>query len=216
MDYILVFSKKIIYIYTMAIAIITADVVNSRAHQPQLWMTHLKTILGTFGSTPQQWEIYRGDSFQLEITPQHALYAAVVIKAHLKRTANLDLRIAIGIGDKTYTSETVTSSNGTAFINSGMCFESLKKNLLAIKTDHNDLDETLNLMFYLASFTFNNWTQITAQLTEHALTHPKQNQKQLASHFKTTQGNISQSLKRSGYDELKALITYYESKTKVI
>jgi hypothetical protein len=200
----------------MAIAIITADLVNSRAQQPQLWMTHLKTILNSFGSTPKNWEIYRGDSFQLETEPQNALRTAIVIKAYLKYTANLDLRIAIGIGDKTYDSDAITSSNGTAFINSGTCFESLKKNLLAIKTVHVDLDNTLNLMFYLASFTFNNWTQTTAELIAYTLTHPNKNQKLLASHFETTQSNISQSLKRGGYDELKALIKYYESKLKAI
>ena len=50
------------------IAIITADIINSRKIVNQeIWIAPLKKLLANYGSTPQKWEIYRGDYFQIEI-----------------------------------------------------------------------------------------------------------------------------------------------------
>ena len=198
------------------IAILTGDLIKSRATNPSEWIDALRNSLQLFGSTPKHWEVYRGDSFQLEVTPQKAFYAAMLLKANLKHHTNLDVRIAIGIGDKTYDSDNITASNGSAFINSGTCFEHLKKNTLAIKTEQDHLDATLNLMFELLSFTVNNWTPVTAELIAYALQHPDKNQKQLAKQFGITQGNVSQSLKRGGYDEISKLRSYYESQISTL
>lgn len=195
----------------MTTAIITGDMVNSTTLQPTNWIDALKAILTTFGKTPEHWEVYRGDSFQMEIKPEQALYATLVIKAHLKYKSDLDVRMAIGIGNKSYDAKKITESNGTAFINSGRCFEQLKKNNLAIKTEQKDIDTTLNLMFQLASVTIDNWTSATAELIEFALKHPDYSQQQIAKKLKTTQSNVSQGLKRGGFDELSKLLAFYES-----
>ena len=65
------------------IAIITADIINSRKIVNQeIWIAPLKKLLANYGSTPQKWEIYRGDYFQIEIEePTEALYLALKIKA---------------------------------------------------------------------------------------------------------------------------------------
>lgn len=198
------------------VAILTGDIIKSRERNPSLWIDALKQTLQLFGTTPNHWEVYRGDSFQLEVSPEKALFAAFLIKASLKHHSNLDVRIAIGIGEKTYESDNITESNGNAFINSGTCFENLKKNTLAIKTEDTHIDETLNLMFELVSFTIQNWTPVTAELIAYTLQHPQQNQKKLAKHFKITQGNVSQSLKRGGYDEISKLLSYYESQIQTL
>ena len=197
-------------------AIITGDMVNSTALEPANWIETLKKVLNTFGKTPKQWELYRGDSFQIETTPEQALYATLVIKTNLKHQSDLDARMAIGIGNKSYDAKKITESNGTAFINSGRCFEQLKKNNLAIKTEHQAIDTTLNLMFQLASITIDNWTSATAELIEFALKHPDYSQQQIAKKLKTTQSNVSQGLKRGGFDELSKLLSYYESQIKTL
>jgi hypothetical protein len=47
------------------------------------------------------WEITRGDNFQLEITAaEDSLLAAIRIKALLRTTKGLDVRMAISIGKK--------------------------------------------------------------------------------------------------------------------
>lgn len=42
----------------------------------------------------------QGDSFQLQTTPKQALEASVYIKACIKQTRGMDVRIAIGLGEK--------------------------------------------------------------------------------------------------------------------
>ncbi len=58
-------------------AILTADIINSRKLSSKIWINDLKAFLNTFGQSPNDWEIYRGDEFQLEIkNPEDALLVA--------------------------------------------------------------------------------------------------------------------------------------------
>ncbi|MFB9052424.1 transcriptional regulator [Formosa undariae] len=191
------------------IAIITGDIINSRAQDASAWLTELKAMLNLYGQAPKQWEIYRGDSFQLEIAPEKALKTAILIKASIKQFKTIDVRIAIGIGEKTYDANTITESNGSAFINSGECFEQLKKTNLAMKSEDSEFDTAINIMLELALLTMNTWTPTTASLVKLALTKPEVNQIELAKLTQSTQGNVSQGLKRAGYDEILKMIQFY-------
>lgn len=197
-------------------SIITGDIINSKKSSPKLWLETLKTILNSYGNSPLSWEIYRGDSFQLEINPKQALKACVLIKATIKQFENIDVRLAIGIGKKTYQSDKITESNGSAFVNSGECFEALKKTTLAVKSPFNEFDNSINIMLELAQLILNNWTSTSAILIKTALENPDLNQSQLAKILKKTQGNISQGLKRAGYDEISKLLYYYETQIQTL
>ena len=129
-------------------SVITGDIIGSRQQKSEHWVEDLKKILAPFGKTPNQWEVYRGDEFQIEINnPEDALLAAILVKAHL-RAIKSDARMSIGFGDKTHNAERISESNGSAFINSGELFETLKKQkvTLALRTGDIDFDEKLNLM----------------------------------------------------------------------
>jgi len=195
-------------------AVLTGDIINSRKSKTPDWLSNLKETLGKFGKEPEQWEIYRGDSFQLEIDPKKALEAAIFIKASIKKEKNVDVRVAIGIGNKTYTSNQVTTSNGTAFINSGECFDTLKKINLAIKTPWSEFDEQINLLLELASLTMNGWLPATATIVTSALENKDMNQKELAKMLEKSQSSISEALSRAGYDEINKLINTYQKKLK--
>jgi hypothetical protein len=173
-------------------------------------------VLSYYGSHPAVWEIYRGDSFQLEVSPEQALEACIMIKSTIKQFKTIDVRLAIGIGEKTYHSEHITESNGSAFVNSGECFESLKKTTLAIKTPFESFDIQLNIMLDLALLTINHWTSISAKLVKTALENPELNQNQLADFLDKTQGNISQGLKRAGFDEISKLLDYYKTQIQTL
>ena len=192
-------------------SIITGDIINSKKSSPKLWLEALKTILNSYGSSPLVWEIYRGDSFQLEVTPEDALKACILIKATIKQFGNIDVRLAIGIGEKTYHSDKITESNGSAFVNSGECFEALKKTTLAVKSPFDEFDNSINIMLELAQLILNNWTSTSAILVKTTLQNPDLNQNQLAEILKRTQGNISQGLKRAGFDEISKLLHYYKT-----
>src|SRR5687768_12105756 len=102
------------------ISVITGDIINSKRIKPSTWLKALKKDLNSWGDTPKQWEIYRGDSFQLEIkNAADALTAAIQLKTTIKSLKGVDVRMAIGIGEKNHNARNITESNGSAFIHSG-------------------------------------------------------------------------------------------------
>ena len=107
----------------------------------------------------------------------------------------------------------MTESNGPAFINFGNAFDSLKKQTLAIQTPWNDFDEVMNTMFDLATLTMDRWTEKTSEIMLLKLTDSELNQKEIAMYLnKKGQGNISEALKRGGYEEISQLKEYYQKR----
>ncbi|ADY30939.1 MULTISPECIES: SatD family protein [Cellulophaga] len=196
------------------IAVITGDIINSRAEDVGVWLPELKSELKKIGSDPKDWEIYRGDSFQLKTTPEQALKIALVLKTVLKQFKTLDVRMAIGIGEESYTSEKVTEANGSAYINSGECFEDLKKQTLAIKTPWQEFNIVLNLVLDVLELTINNWTPNYALLIKESLKDTSVTQKELADRLDKKQSNISTSLKKAGFDEILKILDYYNTQIK--
>ncbi len=192
-------------------AIITGDIIASRRDKSQAWLKVLRKILSSGGTTPKNWEIFRGDSFQLEVNPAEALDKALMIKTELRQLKNINVRMGIGIGEKSYNAAKITEANGTAFINSGECFDSLKKQTLAIKTPWADFDQMMNTMLSLALLTIDSWKPATAAIVKSAMENPVLNQQQLATKLKKTQSNISEGLKRGGYEEIQNMLAVYKN-----
>lgn len=194
------------------IAIITGDIVNSKQAEAGQWLSSLKKELNKYGKSPKYWEIFRGDSFQLEIAPKDALIAAISIKSVIKQNSEIDVRMAIGIGKKDFNSNKITESNGSAFVNSGECFESLKKNTLAIKSPWEDFDKTINIMLDLSLIVMDNWSVNSANLIALGLENPDANQKELSQLLNKTQSTISEGFKRAAFDEVLKMIDFYSNK----
>ena len=196
------------------ISIITGDIVNSRKLSSQVWIEGLKTVLGSFGSNPAQWEVYRGDEFQLEIQhPEQALYIALQIKSYFK-TMKLDVRMSIGIGDKSYAAAKISESNGTAFLRSGEVFETLKKQKvnLAVNTGNPELDIDLNLMLRLASTFTDSWLPQSAEFVHIALQNPTLSQEGIGQKLGINQAAVSRRRKRAQYDLLLETEQYFRQK----
>ena len=184
-------------------SIITGDIINSRSGSNEIWLNALKAIFQEYGTSPKTWEIYRGDSFQIEIDSiTETTLVALKIKATIKSLKNIDVRMAIGIGSKTYDASAISESNGQAFIHSGSTFEALKKETLAIRTPWEEIDEELNLLFSFAQTTMNSWTQNSAEIARLTLYKPHATQIELAKILNITQGRVSERQKRAGLDEL--------------
>lgn len=191
--------------------VLTGDVINSREIQSSDWLPVLKATLNYYGKEGRDWEVYRGDSFQLILTSDIALKAALHIKSAIKRFKRLDVRIAIGIGEVDYRDEKVTQSNGSAFTRSGDQFEELKKYNLQINMGKKNIDETLNLMFDLAMLTFNNWSTTVASVIQYSLENPNKNQLEIAQALGKSQSSISEALNRGAYEEIVKLNRYYKN-----
>jgi len=159
------------------IAVLTGDIINSRQGQTSLWLNQLKSTLNLYGQTPKDWEIFRGDSFQLKTNPENALRIALHIKAVIKQVKPYDVRIAIGLGEQSYDSKTISESNGTAFVNSGEGFESLKKQTLTVVSENKKWDNTINIMINLALLTANSWSNTVAKVISTVIENPEKKPK---------------------------------------
>ncbi|SFR74899.1 SatD family protein [Maribacter stanieri] len=194
------------------IAIITGDIINSENHPSSQWIDLLKNYFNQFGASPMNWEIYRGDEFQLKVTEKNALFTAIRIKAMLKSIKGLDVRMGVGIGLETYIGTGVTESNGPAYQRSGRNFETLKESKvnLSIATGDTSKDRTLNLMLRLALDFMDDWSVVSAEIVTLALDYPQFSQKEIAQRLGIKQSAVSQRLKRARLDLVLDVLSYYK------
>lgn len=194
------------------VCVITGDVIDSRnLIDTRSWLKPLKTALSKIGSEPKEWEIFRGDSFQVIVKDvSKALHTAIRLKAQVRSKADVNLRLGMGIGSITYISEKVTESNGKAFIRSGEVFDQLKKNTIAIKSPWSSFDAEMNLYLSLASLTIDQWSVASAKAFLMQLENRNLTQREIAKRLGITQGRVSERLKRAGADEIHQMIDRYE------
>lgn len=190
--------------------VITGDIIGSTISNDQkIWLEPLRKCLGNRGTEPEDWEIFRGDSFQIELKQEYQpLWFAIYLKATLKSLAARDVRLAIGLGEKTFTAKKVTESNGTAFIRSGQLFEKISKSkvTLAVNSGNSSIDEYLNTSIRLAQHIMDNWTKSSAEVVRIAMENPFSNQMEISKILKIRQSSVSERLKRAAYDEIGGLI----------
>lgn len=196
-------------------SVITGDIIRSRVAETAVWLPKLKKALSVEGKSPGTWQIYRGDSFQVEVrNPSEALLTVIRIKATIKSIKNLDVRMSIGIGQKQFASGKVIESDGEAFVFSGETFETLKKakRNLAIKTPWAEFDRDMNVYLQLASIPMDSWTQGSAEFVEILIDNPKLTQNALAIKLGITQPAVSDHYNRSHLETLMELEQLYREK----
>ena len=197
-------------------SVITGDIIKSRTQvNPETWIKVLKEAFSFLSTDKAYWEIYRGDSFQIEIKDISSCFmAALYIKACIKSIHGLDVRLAIGIGNKTYEGVNVTESNGEAFVFSGETLETLKKEKqnLRIKTNNHKIDEELNLYFKLALISMDSWTVNLAEIVKLSIEKPDALQSELGKLVGINQNAVSTRQKRAHLDEINELDLMYRQK----
>ncbi len=192
------------------IAILTGDIINSKKGETEKWLAPLKETLAHYGKENTSWEVYRGDSFQLSLPVEQALSAAIHIKLTIKTTDLYDVRIGIGIGNENYKALKVTESNGSAYVNSGECFEALKKRTLAIKSNDSHFDTILNTMLNTFTLIADNWSSTTSKMLKFFMENSDKKQVEVANLLKKSQSNVSETLKRGAYEEFKMIDKFYQ------
>jgi hypothetical protein len=197
------------------ITVITGDLMNSQELDPEKWLPFLKGVLERWGNNPEHWEIYRGDSFQLILDqPAESISAAILLKAGIKMMSPLDLRVGIGIGERSYTAEKVTESNGSAFVRSGETFENLKKlkQEIAIKSPWEELDQMLNMELKLVQTILQGWTTNAAEAVFQSLNEPGLSQEEQGVKLGITQHAFSTRLKRAHFEVIRQWLEYVSQK----
>ncbi|MDR7128261.1 hypothetical protein J2X69_000589 [Algoriphagus sp. 4150] len=207
------------------IALLTGDIINSRELKDQnLWIQPVKKLLSNWGQTPKQWEIFRGDSFQLEIPdPTESLLAALRIKALIKslhnpdenkRSSPIDVRMAIGIGSKTYDASRISESNGEAFVRSGEKFEQLKSEMitLAINSPWTDWNIEMNLYLKLAGIQMDSWSISSGELMSEMLSNPARTQTEIGEVLHINQNSVSKRYKAAHGEDIMAMEKLFRKK----
>ncbi|WP_231459503.1 MULTISPECIES: SatD family protein [unclassified Pedobacter] len=197
------------------ICIITGDIIGSRKIKDS-WLLSLKAALKVVSGQNNKWEIYRGDSFQLEIDAEDAIKTAAYLKACIRINKPADVRMGIGIGEVKTKRKKLSESSGDAFVNSGAAFDSLKqaKVNLAIKTEHPEFDEEINVLIKLSLIAMDGWGIVAAEMVKLALENEKLLQSELAAISGRTQSSVSEALKRAHYSEILEMDKLYRRKVK--
>ena len=200
----------------MKTCIITGDIIKSRSQlDTASWLTTLKQALSYLNANDEYWDIYRGDSFQIELKDVFSGFmAAVYIKACIKTIHGLDVRLAIGLGDKSYKGNSVSESSGAAYIYSGETLETLKKEKqnLRIKTSNQQINKELNLYFSLALIAMDRWTVNSAEIVKLYIEQPNALQSELGKIIGINQNAVSTRQKRAYLEEILELDSLYRTK----
>ena len=195
-------------------AIITGDIINSQETDSENWLPKLKELLGKWGKTPTDWEVYRGDEFQLKCSIDAVFWKALSIKSLIKQFENLDVRIAIGIGEEQYSSEKITESNGTAYVNSGRLLNEIKNEgkTFAIKTPNEGINADFNILFKWSSLDFDSWTVAVSEIVHLLMMDKNLTQDDLAKKLNISQSSVSQRIKRANFDLILETDYYFRRK----
>ncbi|MCE5226757.1 MAG: SatD family protein [Porphyromonadaceae bacterium] len=203
--------------------IITGDIIDSTSipieHRKDL-LTAISVIseeLQVF--SPLKCEIYRGDSFQIVVNrPEMAMLIAILLRAGLKSRIpkgskqNWDARIAVGIGEMEFISDSILVSDGEAFRLSGREFDELGKRNLAVRTRWEDANEELKISTAFADDIITNWTSSQSLVIYMSLAY-QMTQKEIADKLGQSSQNIS---KLSNVAKEKLIRTYINRCTQII
>jgi hypothetical protein len=209
------------------IAVIKGDIIASRKLGNQaLWLKPLKSLLATWGKEHKDWELHSGDFFQIEISnPEEALRKVFEIKTLIKKveptdktkkSSTIDVRLAIGIGEKTYFGDSISENNGPAYIYSSEKFDVLKKEnvTIGIKTSWKNFDEEMNLYLKLAGTFMDKWTVSSAELIQIVLNNPDITQEEIVKKLGIKQNSVSGRRNRANMNEILELEKMYRNKIK--
>lgn len=205
--------------------VITGDIVGSGTVNPSdrrrltTAMHGLGQMILDAGFKMNSQEIFRGDSFQLLISETtNAIQIAVLMRAFMrgiqfKESAQIDIRLGIGIGAIEFRARNQNESDGTAYRNSAKALDQTLRQDLSnvwIITEFPDLDEILNTINIACEPITGKWTvaQSRSMLRSlQGLIH-----QEIAGELNVSQSTITRSLKSSNEKVIKYLLGFCQNK----
>ncbi|MBR6104840.1 MAG: hypothetical protein IKP81_07265 [Paludibacteraceae bacterium] len=165
-------------------------------------------------------DIFRGDSFQIEVKePERAVRLAILLRAGLRAATPIlgtkpwDARISIGLGSVSYRTDRLGTSDGEAFVNSGHGLDEIGKRKLTVRTPWADFDESVDLLTEFVDDIVSNWTIPQSAVVYQKLLTNK-SQKEIADDKKQTKANISIILGKSKASLIRKYIKRCETLLK--
>jgi hypothetical protein len=199
------------------IAAISGDICGSRQAPKDKWLPALRAALSNFGNEGHDWQIIRGDSFQLRLPSiLLCLHCCIVISATLKAQADVNVRMAIGIGRGGVNGPTISESDGDAYVYSGTSLDKLKSRRLNLflKSNNTVFDEKINPSLDMASIIMSRWLPNYAAAVLVKLEYSSYTQSQLGEHMGLAQNTVSERLSRAELRTLEAFNTSFQLQLK--
>lgn len=188
------------------ISVITGDLANSQQVDTASYIAYLDELLSELQQAKrlQQYDIFRGDSFQIISQPEQGLLLAVYIRIAL-RAANAthwDARLAIGLG----TRRVKNAGYGSAFLNSGNSLDNMAKNCyLALKTDNEKINDVVSDLLPMLDHVISRLSQTEAKIVQARMF--TDTNKGVAIALQKATSTISVTLKRAAFEEIMRFIT---------
>ena len=200
--------------------VITGDLVNSTNIATEWRQTVLDAlnvcVTDFLPLTLIKLEMYRGDSFQIVVDkPDYTLTVAIALRAKLKATTPdkqqpWDARLSIGIGDISFESDNIVTSDGEAFRLSGRSFDNIGKKRLSISTTWSDFDRDIELVTRFADDIITAWTAKQAKVVYQSILFPKL-QKDLAGDLGMTRQNFNSHWSSAKGQLILDYVKYFKS-----
>ena len=217
----IIFAPALIKLFKIMIkGVITGDLVNSTNIATEWRQTVLDAlnvcVTDFLPLTLIKLEMYRGDSFQIVVDkPDYTLTVAIALRAKLKATTPdkqqlWDARLSIGIGDISFESDNIVTSDGEAFRLSGRSFDNIGKKRLSISTTWSDFDRDIELVTRFADDIITAWTAKQAKVVYQSILFPKL-QKDLAGDLGMTRQNFNSHWSSAKGQLILDYVKYFKS-----
>ncbi len=205
----------------MVHAVLTGDIVNSTLLTPAQEKKLLEELKSIF--SPDNYEFYRGDSFQVYLTDaRKALEMAVrcrtaaISLVQEETDTAFDIRISIGLGAVEEPVNTLSLAKGEAFLLSGRALDEMGKTGGKLMIT---INQPLGNMAFsiLADYTNSVYRQMTAKQAEVIEELLKGgSQQQVADKLNRSKSTISQHVSAGRWEEIEEIIKKYKSLIELV
>ena len=209
----------------LQVAVVTADLIGSSSHDSET----REEVLGVIKSeskklTDAVFELYRGDSFQgiiydvplalekvLQIkTAVNRLRFDDRIKKAKPKKIRADFRVAIGIGEQSFRSDSVGESDGAAFQYSGRQLDTMKSKgrIITLTTKHQNINDEFNVSLQFLEELMEGWSIASAEVIYYLLQGYKE--VAIAKELGISQAAVNFRKKAAGWDLIVLLLDRYK------
>lgn len=195
-------------------AIFTGDIVKSTAMtraELDAVFTRLEEAadaVATWQDQPTRMTRFRGDGWQMAVTPQFTFRAALVVRAAVRRCGKTaDTRFGIGLGDAHFAGDDLSRADGAALVRSGHALDTMPR---ARRMNAPDTPVALRAALPLADRIVRGWTMRQADVAFYMLAPEPPVQAILAQQFDLTQQSVQGHVDAAGIDELREVCDVLE------